>query len=429
MAKATRPRSNFTARYAGVALSALITLIGSAAAGQTTTTQGLPDEGVLRLQLGDFDRLVWETPSTSDTDPTQSLVDRISLTGRAVHKCLLQVGPVGSQPALLRFTAGVHPENQPGFAFDSIGVFGGGSSTTARGVDCSQVGANESLTLSLAGALSGHVAYRSEIDIEVKQNARVLATATAGSSVTTWELRSGSGIVPGQGSDVPGSPIFNCAAALDVPPGPQDNCRWVIDAVWNSLELRTLAGKWSLEGGSDFGSNVVPNSTQFFLAQASGVLNCGDTTITSGDGSETALASGIRLGNASGSACVPIPYRIESTGSDVTFLKELLGQPDAAFLFDITWVVENAASLATIPLTVHSFDGVTYFDLDLCVGTPTFDLGGNLTSLVGVPDLDPGQPGNQYACVVSQDIDWVSFQTIQLSQTIYLEGDWTAGRR
>ena len=288
---------------------------------------------------------------------------------------------------------------------------------------------DESLTLSIAGALSGRVAFHSELDIEVRQNARILATATSGATATTWELRSGTGIVAGQGSDVPGSAIFNCAAAQSAESGPADNCRWVFDAVWDSLELRTIAGEWSLEGGGDYGSNAYANNSLFQLTQASGILDCGDTTITSGDGVETALATAKRLDNASGSACVPIPYQIESTGSDVTFRKELLAQPDAAFVFDITWVIENAQSLATIPLSVHSFDGATYFDLDLCVGTPTFDGAGNLTSLVGVPDLDPLQPGNQYACVVGQEIDYVSFETIQLRQTIYLEGDWTAGRR
>lgn len=429
MPKVITGRSYSTTNFASAAVCALICLIGSAALGQTTTTQGLPDEGVLRLQFGEVDRLVWETPSTSDTNPTQSISDRRILTGRTSDKCLLQLGPIGSAPSLLRFAAGVRPENQPGVVFDRIGVYGGGNDTASRGAKCMRAGASESLTLSLVGALSGRVAFHSELDIDVTQNARILATATSGGTATTWELRSGSGIVAGQGSDAPGAPIFNCPAGQEPESGPANNCRWVIDAVWDSLELRTLAGEWSLAGGSDFGVDAYANNTLFQLTQASGILDCGDTTITSGDGSETALANGRRLDNASGSACVPIPYQIESTGSDVTFLKELLGQPDAAFVFDVTWVVENATSLATIPLTVHSFDGVTYFDLDLCVGTGTFDLGGNLTSLVGVPDLDPGQPGNQYACVVSQDIDWISFQTIQLRQTIYLEGDWTAGRR
>ena len=180
MAKATRHRSDFTARTARVALCALISLIGSAAVGQTTTTSGLPEEGVLRLQLGAVDQLVWETPSTTDTNPTQAIVDRRSLTGRSSDRCLLQLGSLGSAPTLLGFVAGVPTNNQPGFAFDSIGVFGGGSGATARGVDCSRVGANESLTLSLTGLLAGRLAHRTELDVEVKQNARILATASAG---------------------------------------------------------------------------------------------------------------------------------------------------------------------------------------------------------------------------------------------------------
>ena len=431
MAKAIRTRSNFTAGRASAALCALILAIGSAATGQTTTTPGLPDEGVLRLQLGAVDRLLWETPPTSDINPTESLFDRRDLTGRSQDKCLLQVGsPVGTAPTLLRFAAGVPTSNQPGIGSDSIGVFGGGSGSTARGVDCYRVGANESLTLSLTGLLAGRVAYRSELDVEVKQNARILATATAGGTTTTWELRSGGSVVSGQGSTAPGSPIFNCNASSDSgsDSGPNDNCRWTILGVWDSLELRTLAGEWSLEGGSDFGSNAFANNSLFFLTRVSGVLDCGDTTITAGGGSN-ALVSANRLANAGGTRCVPIPYLLESTGNNVAFLKNLLGQPDAAFVFDITWTIENAQSLALIPLTFHSFDGVTNFDLDLCVGTPSFDLGGNLTSLAGVPDLDPLQPGKQYACVSAQQLDYIGTDTILLRQTIYLEGDWTAGRR
>ena len=430
MSQTIRGRSNFVAGYASAAVCALIVLIGSAAAAQTTTTGGLPDDGVLRLQLGAVDRLVWETPSTSDTNPTQSLFDRRSLTGRSFDKCLLQIGAIGDAPTLLGFAAGVPTSNQPGFAYDAIGVFGGGGGSTARGVDCSRVGANESLTLSLVGSLSGRIAYRSELDIEVKQSARILATASAGGSSTTWELRSGASIVSGQGSTVPGSPIFNCNAASDSgsDSGPNDNCRWTIPGVWDSLELRTLAGEWSLEGGADFGSNAFANNSLFFLTRASGILDCGDTTITAGGGG-SALVSGSRLANAGGSACVPIPYLLESTGNNVSFLKDLLGQTDAAVVFDITWTIENAMSLPAIPLSFHSFDGVTFFDLDVCVGTPSFDTSGNLTGLSGVPDLDPSLPGNQYACVSTQQVDYVDTDTIEVRQRIYLEGDWTAGRR
>lgn len=431
MTKVTGDRRSFTAGYASAALCALMFLIGSAATGQTTTTPGLPNEGVLRLQLGAVDQLVWETPSTTDIDPTQAIFDRRTLTGRSADKCLLQLGSLGSAPTLLGFVAGVPTSNQPGFAFDSIGVFGGGSGSTARGVDCSRVGANESLTLSLAGALAGKLAYRSELDVEVKQSARILATASAGGISTTWELRSGGSVVSGQGSAVPGSPIFNCNATSDSGPdsGPNDNCRWTIPGVWDSLELRTLAGAWSLEGGADFGSSAFANNSLFFLTRASGILDCGETTITAGGGGSDALVTGTRLANAGGSACVPIPYLLESTRNDVAFLKDLLGQTDAAVVFDITWTLEDAVSLPTIPLSFHSFDGVTLFDLDLCVGTPTYDLSGNLVSLSGVPDLVPSVPGNQYACVSSQQVDYVDTDTITVRQRIYLEGDWTAGRR
>jgi hypothetical protein len=426
-----------------------LALLGAGAA-FAQTPEGLPDEGVLRLRLGPVDQLVWETPSTTDVNPTQSIDDRRSLTGRASDKCLLQLGPVGSPPNLLDITAGVPATNKPGFAFDRIGVFSRGSGERARGVDCARVGANESLTLRLAGALVGRLAHRAELNVEVKQNARIRAVLRLGGIPTqTFELRSGGGIVAGEGSSEPGSQIFNCAPSSDSGPdaGDLDHCRWVIDGLWDSLELTTLAGEWSLAGGSrhedddyhrdhesrrDFHACI--QDTLIFLTRASGVLDCGDSTITAGDGDASALATGLRLENATGTECTPIPYFLSSNGNRVTFLKELSGQTDIATIFKIEWLQE-AAGFPIHPTLQLFGNSESPIPINLCVGTPI--PGGDPFAATGLDlsefspesiDQDPTLPGIQYGCLLSETTDYVAPGQIKVTQLIYLRGDWSSFR-
>ncbi len=412
-------------------------LVAVAASAQTTNTGGLPDEGILRLQLGDVDRLTWITPSTTDVDLYQTIHDLRTLTGRANHRCILAVIPDEVPPNLVKITAGVPTSNQPGIFGDSIGVFSGGSGSNARGVDCGRAGVNESLTIKLASAVSGRVARRAELDVEVKQNARIRAIARLGTNIaSTWELRSGGGIVPGEGSGNPGDPIFNCSALSDSGPdaGAADNCRWVIDGIWDSLELVTLAGEWSLEGGSDWGAQASANRTDIFLTRASGILDCGASTITAGDGSVSAAITGIRLQNATGTACVPIPYLLESNGNAVKFEKDLFGQTDAAIIFKIEWLQESA--VFPINPTVQFFGAsTTPVPIGLCVGTPlpggdpfnATDLDITAFSPTAI-DQDPTLPGIQYGCLLSETTDYVGTNLIKVTQLIYLRGDWAANR-
>ncbi len=412
-------------RSLALVLLAGVILLNGTASGQSTTTPplGLPDEGVLRLQLGAVDRFLWDHPVNPDL--SQSIHDKRDLTGKSQDKCLLALGtetPLVSMAA----TGGV-----PGIAFDAIGVFGGGSGSSARGVDCSRVGAGESLSISLAGALAGRQVWRTELDIEVKQNARIRATASLGAQSTVFELRSGGSIVSGQGSSTPGSPIFNCNAASDSgnDSGPSDNCRWLFGGLWDSLKLETLAGEWSLEGGADF-ADALSNNSLFFLTRASGVLSCGEDTITVGDGSGSALATGTRLANADGSQCVLIPYLLESSGDLVSFQKDLATQTAAAFVFHITWTQESA--VFPIPPTLHDFGvgGYGPFALGLCVGTPNYDPNGDLISLDGpLPDLVPTLPGIQYACILQETTTYTDTDTIQVRQDVYVEGDWVISRQ
>src|SRR5690606_23740684 len=105
----------------------------------------------------------------------------------------------------------------------SIGVKTGGS----QGTPCARVDSSEDLTLSLGEVPD---AVQASFDVELKGDARIqIVVSRDGITVNTFEVRSGGGIVPGQGADgsttVPytatvtaGAPIANCREGSDSGP-------------------------------------------------------------------------------------------------------------------------------------------------------------------------------------------------------------------
>ena len=110
------------------------------------------------------------------------------------------------------------------------------------------------------------------------------------------------------------------------------------------------------------------------------------------------------------------------------------GSPnDQQFVMEITWPAETAPqtapALQNIALSAQSFDGITEYPVDLCVGIPTYS-GGVLTGLAHGQDLDGNAAnGSQYGCEVSHTFDYVGDETIQLRQVLFVEGDFLAGRK
>src|SRR5690606_30513503 len=109
-------------------------------------------------------------------------------------------------------------------------------------------------------------------DLELKGDARIqIVVSRGGTTVDTFEVRSGGGIVPGQGTDgsttVPftatataAAPITNCREGSDSGPdaGPNDNCFVTIvpSAAFDAVKFRPLSGEMSLEGGGDYGQGT-----------------------------------------------------------------------------------------------------------------------------------------------------------------------------
>jgi hypothetical protein len=347
---------------------------------------------------------------------------------------------LGGPDTLASLTAGTQ---RPGKFDDALGVFSGGS----RGTPCSRVDVGEQpLKLGLAGLLSGKVALRADLDIEVKADAAIRADLFRnGAPAGQFVLRSGSSIVAGQGSTTPGSAIFNCGARSDSGPdaGAADNCRWVFDGQFDAVAFTALTGSFSLEGGADdpslddsllFLAETAPTGTVTCPSDASGsltsqlVAQTGTGFSLTGARGEDAVDPGV---------CTPIDYTLNFDGDTAAFVKLGGSVPNATFLFHITFNPEPAPAgsdpFAYAP-TRFSFDQAPtqLFDLKGCRGTPVLS-GGTFVGISDVLtntslDLLPTVPGVQYACAFEETAKVVGPGQIQVTQGIYLIGDWVSLR-
>jgi hypothetical protein len=306
----------------------------------------------------------------------------------------------------------------------------------------------EAVTLALAGELDGGLVHRAELDIEVKAGAKVVATLFHGTTAAgSFQLRSGSSIVGGQGSTTPGSAIFNCGAQSDSGPdaGAKDNCRWVFNGLFDKVMLTAAAGSFSLEGGSD-ALDLAPST--FFLAETAptGTVTCPSdeapglpSALVPQTGEDYAV-TGSRGEDADGrDVCVPVDYDLTFDGTTLEFTKRGPLNPNATFLFQTTFSPEAIGSgggTFGLAPTRHRFDNdptSTVFDLEGCQGTPTYDDDGEFSGIADVLtapgfDLVPGAPGVQYACVYDESTELVGPGQVQLTQGVYLIGDWTKFR-
>jgi hypothetical protein len=393
---------------------------------------GLPDRGVLRLQLGGgAPRQFLHEPSGS----TQSIL----LSG----KCGLTLG----SPSLATLTAAGGLASM-GLGPDSIGVFDG-----PKGVACYRITASigESVTFGLGAyttqSIDANAFYRLELDIEVKQNAAFLLEILIDSTVTErFYLRSGTSIIAGEGSTAPGSPIFNCTAQSDSGPdaGARDNCRWVVDALGQKFRLIPLVGEGSLEGGGDFGTAAYANNSLAYLTEAAiGALGCDNTPVpqstttpTIGDGTNDAQCTITRIdpSGIGGSCTTAIGYVLRNIG--VFEGCELLKTPgeQLAASADILFPPEPRTALGLEPLTTIVFStpsGAPYspvFTPQRCTGTVVLDSNGERTILEVLSGGTVGYdhvPGGfrDWACILDNVTEYLGADQMQIRQTILFWGD------
>ena len=415
------------------------------ASAQVAPPFGLPDKGVLRLQLGTtVTSGGLHAPRRFIHEPS-GLSQSISSTG----KCGLSLGGPSSL-AVLSAAGGL---GSVGLGPDSIGVYDG-----PKGVACYRITASlgESVTFGLGAdvaaspLIDANAFYRLELDVEVKQNAEFLLQILAGSAVTDeFRLRSGTSIVAGEGSPDPGSPdhIFNCGAASDSGPdsGLRDNCRWIVNALGRGFRLIALQGEGSWEGGGDFGADAYVNNSLIYLTKGEiGAMGCnssqvpqGTGTSTIGDGTSTPQCAVTRVDptGLGGSCTTAIGYvfRTSAGATNGCELNKTPGEQLAASI-DILFPPEPSTALGAEPLTTIQFatdvPGVLVnFTPQRCIGTVVPDRNGEPTiaevlSVPGfVPDIVPGTPQKDWACVLNNGQEYVGPGQMQVRQTILFWGD------
>jgi hypothetical protein len=438
-------------RHLATALVGALTALHAASGlAQQSPPSGLPDRGVLRLQLGSrVQQGGLHAPPRFVHEPS-GLSQAINLSG----SCTLVLGGPNSL-ATLQALGGL---GLVGLTPTSIGVDDG-----VPGPACSRFSAElgESLTVGLGPDLAGPVIdanafWRLTLDVEVKRNAEFLLQVLANGTVTDeFRLRTGTSIVPGEGSATPGSPdrILNCSAVPDSVPdiGGRDNCRWTVDALGNAFRLVPLQGKGSLEGGGDWSSAAYANNTLIFLTEgAVGAVGCTSsqvpeetTTAQIGDGVNDARCGVTRIDptGLGGSCTTAVGYILRNTGQTVEGC-ELVKAPgeELAASVNIEFPPEARTGLGSEPRTEILFSTptpgvVVPFVPERCVGTVVPDRNGEPTiaevlSVPGfAPDLVPATPEKDWACVLESRQNYLGGGQMQVIQRILFWGDITFQRR
>ncbi|MFE5672186.1 hypothetical protein ACFQ58_11335 [Agromyces sp. NPDC056523] len=368
--------------------AALLLAVGSTAA----LSAAGADEETLRLHLGsDGTRFVY----SNDGDPITQAIP-------APRNCRVSV-----DGALAAITGS---DQGPGLKDGSIGIKTGGST----GVPCARVDSTEDLTVALKGVPD---AVKASLDLELKGGVRVdIVVSRDGTEVDTFQIRSGGGIVPGQGVDgsttepytataTAAQPIANCRNASDSGPdaGPKDNCYVTIEPAssFDEVAFRPVSGEVSLEGSGDFGNN--PSfDTIFTLAGFTGELGCTEADNTAAIEQGGVFGSFTRLENSDGSDCVLKPYTLEvdvaaETISFVPVDNEGAPQP-ATYRGTVKFGPQDSANPFTSKLEYdQDDDGPLDFEfMPWCAGDPfaTPDVPGSIdTSVI---------PSGHTWCIVSE---------------------------
>ena len=267
-----RPRGLRIVGVFAAALAVAVPMVLSSgdgtAGGATITTPPfeLVDAGSLTLRTGTTNNVVRRAPNDSILS-TQTIT--------AASSCA-----VSTTPTLLRIVP----------SKGTLGMNSGtlGDRTKGSGTDCGLVEAGGALTITLGSQIPNLEMSSFAFDIESRKNLKLVLTASLGGATTaTYELRTGTSVVPGQGSTTPGSEIFNCNAGSSSDPNAadRDNCRFTGNALADKLVLTAVVGELGLSGGASGGATQ-PSVIE--LTDIDGLLDCesqpnnGDFDLTEG---------------------------------------------------------------------------------------------------------------------------------------------------
>jgi len=432
--RALAPRRRVAA--VGLTVLAVVAAVGSAPAIADGTAPPSYVSSWLAINTGATNTVSLVTDSGLTTTRTQTL------GGGA--DCAMTQGDKG----LLLFS-GTGPLG-PGLNSGAIGVR---EKKNANGTSCSAVdtASAESLTLALQPGVGGLVAASASLDIDLKQSAQILATATLkGLAVPNgrYELRSGASITtpaPLLGGPVPAGNVKQCNNPADSGPdsGINNNCRWEISAptwtglvddgiVFDSLTLTAVTGSFSLKGGADGLVDDVDNPMPAYfgsdrdasiLELVQGTITCGQTATLRG----TIASTWKRLDNTDGpGTCAPFAYSsrtgTDAQGAFAEFTKPLDVQTKAQALWTSTFPVANGGSTPP-PIRVEldvfgSTEKILFDPLQPCPAT-YFDSRGAFVAASPVPTAAT-------ACLVSA-VKGTGKLSKTATYTAYIFGD--AGMR
>jgi len=447
--------------------SGLLVVILTAIAGplwaQITPPSGLPDQGQLRLQMGQSVEAgaggIGHAPRRFVHTPT-GLQQIIGVKS----KCILQFGGPYALTALS--STGGNGSGDIGVGPDSLGVPNG-----PKGVACYRFSYNEneviefSLGTDTTGSMiDANAFYRLELDVEIKKNALLFVEVLIGGSVSeTYELRSGSSIDPTDpnASDTPGAKIWNCNAQSDSgsDAGRNDNCRWVIEELGQTFRLWAAVGEGSWEGGGDFAGDAFDNNSVIYLTKANiGALGCetgsapgGTDTSTIGDGINDAQCTVTRLdpsastgGETTCDADIGYLFRTLDGFAEGCELRKWDDEQQLAASIDICFPPEPSQPLGfDSPMTEVEFtsplDPNTPFSFtpQRCTGTVVLDSNGNRIisevlnnpaayDLIDVPGETYPDDKVEFACILDNDEEYTGPQLqpkMEICQTILFWGD------
>jgi hypothetical protein len=424
---------------------------GSLPVGSTRPAPQYAPAGILALNTGNGGGSVGFDKNTDGVaEATQSLA-----TGT---NCAVK-----TDESLLKIDgyAGTSTTDVASFSSNSLGV-----AEKKTGTSCYQSNAPvERMVLSLnktnvRSSLGPLVASSAYLDVELKQSARILATATLNNTeVARFELQSGSTIGLAPLPDVTAARVFTCNNPADSGPdaGALDNCRWPISApswlsaddgvYFDAIALEAKNGSFSVEGGADgdipgpIPSQTVPtvytNSSLVELSSVSdGDLACGDIASIQGTGTTPGVSVDRLDTNADpAQTCVKVPYKLSNGTDSAQFLKPMDQQSTAQFVITLTWTVPASRPLP-LPVTKADYETPargTEIALGWCPD-PIYsgaDLAGirNPLSNPGVTDQDE-VPGIQFTCIGNQrslvldgGTPGLADDTVQVTEQVYVLGD------
>ena len=272
----------------------------------------LPNEGVLRLHLGDtdyFEFQIWNGSDYESAVPAQ-LQDigppiRCELKGSAAVD-----GPLAALSSLVGHNVGLNG--------DDVGLRKNGS----RGTPCGQVDLSEgAISITLAGDLADKEMDYAEIDIEGKHDVAV-----------SYQLYLGGVQVGGL------QQAFNCEDDTDCGPDSSDgdNFRVIIaDAVFDRIDLivtSTEGGEFSLNGGADgtepgpLGDFLHTNDSLFHITD---VENVTCNTAATPLGEEGGPQGTFFLANCGGATGKSIAFEADTANNEVTITNVGAGIPGA----------------------------------------------------------------------------------------------------